>query len=179
VQPQDGTWDQQNLKHFFGPEARRLIVQEVRPPDVNARRRDRLVWELTKSGVYTVKEGYKLLLSTPEHNAEQDRMIWHMIWKTRWIIPHVRMFLWRACQGGILIAQALHHQIPSIDPVCIRYHEEGEYLMHLLFFCPSSRATWFGSEFNLRVEKLRPVEDVHRKVNLLWCVWKARNTELF
>jgi hypothetical protein len=65
--------------------------------------------------------------------------------------------------------------------------------MHLLFFCPSSRATWFISKFQMRVDSL-PLdfttaliqvggqmtnEQKRRAANLMWCIWKARNMEIF
>lgn len=70
---------------------------------------------------------------------------------------------------------------------------ESEYLMHLLFFCAGSRATWCASSFLIRVEALPldfttalinltdNLEDqqIVKFCNILWCIWKGRNGELF
>jgi hypothetical protein len=62
----------------------------------------------------------------------------------------------------------------------------------MFFFCPSSRAVWFGSRLNLRIEGIamsfiralraimegKAVEDQRYVANVLWCIWKARNSEI-
>lgn len=65
--------------------------------------------------------------------------------------------------------------------------------MHVLFFCPIARATWFSSRLALRVDAL-PLsfpraymaitdilndEERTTSANLLWCIWKARNEAIF
>jgi hypothetical protein len=69
---------------------------------------------------------------------------------------------------------------------------KNEYVCHLLFFCPGSRATWFGLGINIRVEemsilfkeallylaaKLKPPQ-MALVVNTMWCIWKARNASV-
>jgi zinc-binding in reverse transcriptase len=104
----------------------------------------------------------------------------------------VRLFLWRASQGGLATGQELHRRLRRIQPICSRCNSESEYLTHLLFFCPSSRAIWFSSELALHVDGLplcfRQVlllwawimndKQQVMAANLLWCIWKARNTEV-
>jgi hypothetical protein len=69
--------------------------------------------------------------------------------------------------------------------------------MHLFFLCPFAKAAWFHKPWFLRTEILmQNVHSVaaaiksllwlnHPKVNLtsiatfMWCIWKARNDELF
>jgi hypothetical protein len=61
-----------------------------------------------------------------------------------------------------------------------------------MFFCPSSRAVWFGSQLGLRVDDLSldfkmafmqiinriPKEMVPYFYGLMWCIWKGRNREV-
>lgn len=66
---------------------------------------------------------------------------------------------------------------------------ENEYLTHMLFFCPASRAVWFMSQLALKVDHV-PLHSGHalkflqsnlpKKTfslycNIIWCIWKARN----
>lgn len=77
--------------------------------------------------------------------------------------------------------------------MCQRCGTENEFLTHLFFFCSSSRATWFASNMALRVSDLpldfttailevtSSLEEGHITsfCNILWCIWKARNREIF
>jgi zinc-binding in reverse transcriptase len=139
-----------------------------------------------------VKDGYRLL-DQREHNDRQvETMLWRMLWGMKNIIPRVKLFLWKACNDGLPTAAATHRRLPSISPVCARCHEENEYLSHMLFFCPSSRAVWFGSRMNLRIDGIpldfkqalkqlmqwRSPGDQRYMAHLLWCIWKARCAEV-
>lgn len=89
--------------------------------------------------------------------------------------------------------QSLSRRIPTINPKFPKCNMENEFNMHLLFYCPVSRATWHASRLTLRVEELSldittTILQVTAQLdpgqityfcNILWCLWKARNKEMF
>lgn len=180
----------------MGIEIFQRIVQSVRHPVQQPVIEDRLVWTQGKKGRFTVKEGYKVMtesnLVQPVY-GEQKLKALKNVWKWKGVLPRVRMFVWRALHDGLTTAAELAKRIRTMSPRCTRCDLENEYTMHLLFFCPLSQATWFISRFALRVESL-PLQFAEALLfiegnlqttqipyfcNMLWCLWKARNKELF
>jgi hypothetical protein len=78
----------------------------------------------------------------------------------------------------------LHRRIFRISLICSRCSAENEFLSHLFFFCPMSRAAWFGSRLQLRVDALpmdfnqalsamiigETDEDKRFVANMFWCL---------
>lgn len=114
------------------------------------------------------------------------------IWKWKGIIPRVTLFIWRALQGGLATTHELSRRMRKFSAMCPRCGQESEYIMHMLFFCPISRLTWFMSQLALRVGAL-PLNFVETILiiidslqeeqivifcNIMWELWKARNEEV-
>lgn len=127
-----------------------------------------------------------------EYGEQKLKALRH-VWKWKQVLPRVKMFIWRAIHDGLTTAWELARRMQRMSPRCVRCDLENEYVMHLLFFCPLSQATWFISRFHLRVDDL-PLQfhktllflETHLQpdqmsylCNVLWCLWKARNEELF
>jgi hypothetical protein len=67
---------------------------------------------------------------------------------------------------------------------------ENEYVHHMMFYCPGSRAIWFTLGLNLRVEEvpmqfkealvflnwILPPERMTLAANVMWCLWKKPRT---
>lgn len=186
-----GVWNETMLQQIFEAECTQIIQAEVVPPNENNMMRDRLIWAGDPSGSYSVKKGYRMLKGVPE-GEDQCEELWNLIWKAQGLIPKVRMFIWRACQGALPTAQSLHRRINSISPMCARCQGENEYPTHLLFFCPTSRVVWHASDMTLRVEmlpidikecvlllmRILPAEIWMKVANIMWCLWKVRNSEV-
>lgn len=180
----------------MGSQALHLIQTTARNPSENPLVEDRLLWLKSKRGRYSTKEGYNHLrqVSTLNSTYSQAQIdTWARLWKWRGPIPRVKAFIWRATHQGLPTMKALHRRIEEINPMCPRCGSEEECLMHLLFRCPISKATWYMSELGLRVEEL-PLDFVTTLIyvtdtlletqiinfaNILWCLWKVRNEEVF
>jgi zinc-binding in reverse transcriptase len=65
-----------------------------------------------------------------------------------------KIVLWKACHKGLPTATTMHRCISTINPICVWWQEENEHLTHMLFFCQSSRAVWFGSRLSLRMDDI-------------------------
>lgn len=180
----------------MGQSAFLLIQANARIPNPDSLLKDRLIWDGSKSGKYVTKQGY-LILRQQERVApiytDSQMKAWILIWGLQSVIPKIKTFLWRGIHRGLATAWDMHRRIHAVNPMCQRCATENEFLVHLLFFCPASRATWFDSEFNLRADHLpldftEAILTVLERIdsqrvslfcNILWNVWKARNEEIF
>jgi Reverse transcriptase (RNA-dependent DNA polymerase)/zinc-binding in reverse transcriptase/Endonuclease/Exonuclease/phosphatase family len=182
--PVNGCWDTAKLSNVLGHDMTSWVIANIQPPNENNPLKDRLIWSRAKSGRYSVKEGYSMMKAGPVDIRENERRMWTLLWQVKGIIPRVRVFIWRACHNAIATTYEMHRRIHAIDPICPRCHGENEYIMHCLFFCPSSRAAWFVSDVSIRVENL-PLrfkecmvqffttltpEQIIKALNMLWCV---------
>jgi zinc-binding in reverse transcriptase/Reverse transcriptase-like len=188
-----GQWDCNKMVQIFGTDQTDRIIQSVQLPTESSLRRDRLIYKLQTSGNYTVKAGYRMLSRRMQGQSQPEDEIWAFVWGLKGLLPRVQLFLWKACRDGLATALAMHRRIASVNPKCARCGNENEFLTHMFFFCQSSRAVWFGSRLSLRIESIpinfiptlhtimegRSPEEHNYIANLLWCLWKARNAEVF
>ncbi|KAJ4799714.1 RNA-directed DNA polymerase (reverse transcriptase)-related family protein [Rhynchospora pubera] len=182
-------WKRDQLVHLLGEEATNQITSNVQKPVQVQGLEDMLIWNHTRSGRYTAKDGYDALVNNP---LAQD-VPWQYIWNWKNLIPKVKIFLWRLLVNGLPLANNLHQRIHAIHPRCARCQEENEYTMHCFFFYQSSRMVWFMGNLGIRVENLplnfaEALEYITRGMNedtirivcyTLWEIWLARNAFLF
>lgn len=163
-----------------------IELTAVRPKELSLLP-DRLIWSENQCGKYKAKDGYEWLRrqnSTVQVYDNTTIEACALIWSWKKVIPRIKTFLWKGVHNGVPTAAALHTRIRSISPLCQRCESENEFLMHLLFFCDLSRATWFCSEFSLIIEHL-PLnfpaailyitkhlneEQIVALCNLMWCL---------
>ncbi|KAJ4784686.1 reverse transcriptase [Rhynchospora pubera] len=187
-----GEWDVQQLNRLFQPHQVDSIIGGAQKPVIGSNQEDKLIWNVSKSGRYSAKEGYKVLcIQRQGYNTAQET-IWKSIWKWKSLAPKVKVFLWRLLQKGLPMAANIHSRIANFSPACQRCGEENEYEMHCLFFCNSSRQVWFASPLGLRVHEL-PLDITVTVVNVMgsldeegskmfahtmWEIWKERCTSV-
>ncbi|KAJ3699752.1 hypothetical protein LUZ61_003457 [Rhynchospora tenuis] len=189
VDGQTGQWKVDELSRLFQHQQVQQIITSSNKPNPQSEISDRLVWRLTKSGRYAVKEGYKMLLNVQERAHSITNFEWGIIWKWKNIEPRVKIFLWRLVNKGLPMGVNMHVRMNNLDPICQRCHQESEYEMHCLFFCETSRQVWFGGQLGLRVHDLplnidETVQQVMNTLNedeakvfaiTMWEIWKERN----
>lgn len=177
---QNQQWDLEKFTALMGPQSGTLIQRAAVKPTNLGYVTDRLIWILSKRGYNRLRNQ----IYTPRQQLPHVAEAWQKIWTWKDIIPRVRTFLWRALHDGLPTAATLHRRIHTINPVCTRCRQENEFLMHLLFYCPISRATWYGSQLSLQIEGL-PLDftqtlmaitanltdnQISEVCNLLWCL---------
>ncbi|KAJ4771347.1 RNA-directed DNA polymerase (reverse transcriptase)-related family protein [Rhynchospora pubera] len=189
LQQNTGQWDLNELQHFFQPHQIQEITSLINRPDTQKRKSDRLIWSRTKSGNYSVKEGYKWLTKGDEEHMNETGFDWNLIWKWKNLSPKLKVFLWRLVLKGLPTAANMHTRMQNFDPICQRCLQENEYEMHCLFFCNTSRQVWFGGQLGLRVHDLSlNVSAMLQQVlpnldengvkifaHTMWEIWKERN----
>ncbi|CAA7018686.1 unnamed protein product [Microthlaspi erraticum] len=75
--------------------------------------RDKLIWSLTKEGIYTSKSGYQLLESLKEMQEEHthtlppvEKKLWSNLWRIN-APPKLKHFLWKALAGALAVKERL------------------------------------------------------------------------
>lgn len=163
---------------------------------------DNYVWSYNKSGLYSVKSGYRVarkLKATAEEVSEPSltklkAKAWNL--KTSRKIKH---FIWQAVSGCIASCSRLVDRHCGVDRSCPRCGAEDESLNHLLFECPPALQVWALSsvptipgvfpnsalftnidflfwrakELGATDEQLEPMPWI------MWYIWKARNDKAF
>ncbi|KAJ3696581.1 hypothetical protein LUZ61_000286 [Rhynchospora tenuis] len=184
-----GQWDLGGLATLFQQNQVQQIVTNINAPIPSNTQKDRLIWKESKSGKYSVKEGYKLFMQHQTNQSVQQIPMWTTIYRWKNIAPRIKIFLWRLLHRGLPMAVNLNVRLPNFSPTCQRCHEENEFEMHCLFFCPTSRQVWFASSLGLRVHELPlNIQETMRQILsaldedgikffacTLWEIWKERN----
>ncbi|KAJ4769074.1 RNA-directed DNA polymerase (reverse transcriptase)-related family protein [Rhynchospora pubera] len=153
---QSNQWKGGQLVRLFGLQAASQIMNQAKAPDPTLHLDDRLIWKKVKTGRYTVKEGYAWLKGMEGDGgiAYRNEPHWQRIAKLKNVVPKVKIFLWRLLSKTLPIAQNMNRRIQSFSPMCQRCQMENEFETHCFFFCPGSRAVWFGGQLMLRVHDL-------------------------
>ncbi|KAJ4777159.1 RNA-directed DNA polymerase (reverse transcriptase)-related family protein [Rhynchospora pubera] len=184
-------WKIEEMTRLLGHEATTVVTQTVQKPCRIPGLGDKLIWNCTAAGKYTVKEGYDQTMI--RMNPQREDVPWYFIWKWKKIAPKVRMFMWRLLTNGLPLAQNMHRRIHSISPRCTRCQLEDEYPAHCFFFCHASRLVWFGGNLGIRTDELpidikEAVKYITNGMNddsicefcyTLWEIWLARNEFIF
>lgn len=87
---------------------------------------DRIMWHFDERGVYTVKSGYRLCMSSfanRDHYKVQGA--WDLIWRMK-IPPKVWVFLWRCCRGALLTRVQLQRQGNPCAGLCVTCDRDME-----------------------------------------------------
>ncbi|KAK6138511.1 hypothetical protein DH2020_027750 [Rehmannia glutinosa] len=191
------TWDEDRVVDWVGQEKARKIL---RIPLRNFCGEDRLAWNFSSNGIYSVKSGYQIALQmnnvgrdSPSHSGEPLK-IWKWIWSLN-IPPKIQVFLWKVANGILPVKTALSRRRIGLNPMCIRCGLEDETMEHALRDCPWSNFYWRASP--LRLDHLANISNAsiidmvmemaqagNTEVEetfsmLLWALWYARNALIF
>jgi zinc-binding in reverse transcriptase len=160
-------------------------------PDPSSLMKDRLIWQGTSSGKYSVKMGYNLLNDQGRPNHKTGTLLaTHLGHKCDAKSKH---FLWKVGQGALPVMAVLSRRLHSMSPTCQVCGNENETVHHMIFACAHARATWFASPFHIRTDELvldakaalfamlSGLNENDRKLAsyLTWEIWKGRNTFIF
>jgi hypothetical protein len=104
---------------------------------------DKLIWRVTKSGEFSVKNAYHLEKEKMERRKGEcskgikPQSVWKRIWGLN--IPNsAKMFIWRACKNILPTKDNLKKRKVLTDDICNFCCNEVESVLHILWECPSS-----------------------------------------
>ncbi|XP_048599985.1 uncharacterized protein LOC125580065 [Brassica napus] len=193
-------WDTNLLLEYFHPEDIPLILK-LRPS--NTWSMDGYAWNYTKSGVYSVKSGYKRLQEIKACDVEVQVVqpsitgLQSHVWSIH-ALGKMRHFMWQALTGCIATTERLAYRHMGTDRSCPRCGDPEETINHLLFECPppfrcglyrtirpfrvTSRVPLFIKTCFLfwkkkNVAHMEPLIETFPWI--LWYIWKTRNDKVF
>jgi len=152
-----------------------IPLSSVMPPD-------RLIWQGTKDGIFSVRSAYHRRVELQEASRGQcsykdiSSDVWKIIWSLQIKNP-VKVFLWRACKNLLPTKLNLHHKKVVKDSLCPCCGLEPEDTIHALWSCPAARCVeWlkigisemlFWWQFCLATRKIfyRKAEEGPNRVN--------------
>jgi hypothetical protein len=199
--PGEKAWDNNLVRSLF---AQRTTDSILDTPILSVNEKDILCWKLTPNGKCSTKAAYKICLQvlqengmpTPAPVSDDVKQILAQVWKAKDMIPRIKTFIWRILRRALPSGNRASRFSSHIEKDCCRCGVP-ETDMHLFFLCPFAKAAWFDKPWFLRTEVItQNVHSValvikslfwlnHPEANLtsiatfMWCIWKARNDELF
>ena len=152
-----------------------------------------LIWPKEKTGMYSVKSGYKLLCDWQNEELNQpqisdiEKCFWRSIWKIK-VPGKIKHFLWKACSNSLPTKENLMKRKILQDSMCQRCLNGSEDVVHSLWSCEGLREVWnveFGWVCDLGVqwtsfsELLKRIQSKPHTVALFaamaWSIWYHRN----
>lgn len=116
--------------------------------------RDKLMFTWATNGEFSVKRVYQMIQqSNPIINptvTDEDRKLWKTIWKLKSITPRVQMFIWKSLNGALPTGAESAKRLQGFPSACQLCQCPVEDVMHEIFLCPHSSATWFSWDFALK-----------------------------
>lgn len=133
------SWNSETLANIFDTETVTAILSIPLPTTPKV---DKIFWWSCTDGLYRVKSGYHLGLSStdrlsPVQNSDDDRVLWRRIWNIN-IPPKAQHFLWRLGKESIAVNPLRHRRHCTDSPNCSRCTTGVEDFYHALVECPKS-----------------------------------------
>ncbi|XP_050207383.1 uncharacterized protein LOC126656807 [Mercurialis annua] len=183
---------------FLSHDADAILALPVSATGTN----DKLVWNETKTGKFTVGSAYHLAHSmfsiqtaagNPFDPGPMNSVIWKQLWKLS-IPQQVKIFIWKALNNGLASNGNIHRRIEERCELCPRC-PNTETISHILLQCPFAETVWMGSSCHLREAALiagnfkefwasmnNSADKVERWTSIAWiswAIWLARNAAIF
>lgn len=142
--PDKTCWNGQLIYSIFLPHE----VQKIKAlPLCVVPQTDYFYWSLEKSGIYSVKSGYKLLCEEERKDEASGSsrqgmfVLWSKIWSLK--VPRkINHFLWRACTDCLPTKTNLLKRKIVADSLCQLWGKFPENTMHALWNCEVVRSVW-------------------------------------
>ncbi|XP_048496221.1 uncharacterized protein LOC125495518 [Beta vulgaris subsp. vulgaris] len=194
-------WNLSKLYAMFEPSSARQIRSIELPPAPNIC--DEQYWPHTKSGSYTTKSGYAILLQQQNEiysmTSSLDKDFFRVLWGSR-IMPIWKLFIWKLWHNGFATKKILYRRQISDSsecPICLHDCEDTN---HLFRYCPLAIEAWGNRDLGINRAPVlaMPMREWLRSwimffykkdgyygsrlpafVATLWTIWLLRNEQVF
>ncbi|KAF5465302.1 hypothetical protein F2P56_015322 [Juglans regia] len=162
--PDKKQWNGPLLQSLFSQQEIELINSI---PISLGNREDKLAWEGTRNGLFSVRSAYHLRREILERQVAGPSRV-HVLsstWKSLWQlqVPNaVRMFLWRACNEAIPTFANLKQRKLRECNLCPICQLEEETTGHVLWGCSAAQDVW--GQVSIKVMKMAMQHDLFREV---------------
>nr|KYP65965.1 Putative ribonuclease H protein At1g65750 family [Cajanus cajan] len=131
-----GGWDIDQIQSYLPPNVW-LCIQRLAPPHAGVGR-DRVVWDNTTDGNFTLRSAHEISSSMQVTNSPP---IFKMIW--RWKGPErVRVLLWKIAHNSLLTNACRFKLGLSDNPSCSLCMHDTEDTLHVLRDCSFAKVVW-------------------------------------
>nr|GMD79784.1 uncharacterized protein LOC109154171 [Ipomoea batatas] len=177
---QSGSWDEDVVKDLFEPsDVPRILATPVSPDS-----RDEWRWRDDIRGIYSVRQGYRLLTPISAHADPQLQFVeWRKLWRLP-VPPKVKNFLWRCMRYVLPVRETLKARHVWAGGGCPFCSFDMETMDHLFCSCPAVAQVWHDSSI-LHHDSLvmlvngclcsPSVKEAVHVAAKLWLLWAARN----
>ncbi|KAL4335266.1 hypothetical protein GQ457_07G037440 [Hibiscus cannabinus] len=184
-------WKTTLVQEFFNPEDAEAILSI---PLSSHEQMDRLVWCGEHSGIYSVRSGYKRLLSAPSLR-DSDSVLFKKLWKSK-CPSKINIQVWKFIRNFVPTKVNLCVKRVATNPLCARCNESSETTLHVIRDCHFARQVWEGLNYHF----LQPIPavllyDLPLWLNsivthfgtgkleeifmIIWALWLYRNKFIF
>ncbi|XP_068328277.1 uncharacterized protein [Pyrus communis] len=196
---ESGRWNLSFLQPFISGEALQAFEET---PLGDLSRNDRLIWDLSKNGTYSVKSGYRWLQGRSLARRDKRRpsvrgvpkAFWKGIWKLE-VPPKLRHFLWLTVHNCLPTREALHRRRSSLTSTCPICCCHDDTIEHIFLSCSWVEPIWFGGALGYKLDRVslpswldwiqkvfspnfcNSGDTMWRQSYIVftcWCIWKAR-----
>ena len=201
ISPSDHSWKSADIRRFFmGPSARQILGMELplvsHTPDV-------FYWPYTKSGQFTTKSAYALVIQQQQHDIcsmtdPRHVRFFHTLWHLN-VMPKWKLFLWKLSQNGLASSENLFWRGLGTSDMCSICLCDNESRNHLFRACPLVEEAWALLDFpHLATASSTTFEDwlmgsvcfykdadgatgtrLPHFIATLWAIWLTRNAQVF
>ncbi|CAN1816233.1 Putative ribonuclease H protein At1g65750 [Linum perenne] len=189
----NGSWDENKIRSLFKNDS---VIQILSIPIPRRQVMDKIIWQYTASGEYSVQSGYEVAkeikMSPPQLEPTDvvDARVWKDLWKLA-IQPKFHLFLWRILKRSLPVKTELNYrgmEIPTFCPVC---WDGEETIEHLFFDCilaikvarlcnlPINMYKGPSFVYSCREIVKEPMDVRVSFIIFWWRVWKSRKLVVF
>ena len=176
------------------------IIKAIPLSTVN--QNDTWAWHFERTGLFTVRSIYRLLVSTkrtredwlegrPASSASTtEQKLWTTMWKTK-VPSKIRVFLWRLAHQSLPTGSVRHHRNMATTAGCPFCATVSDDWRHSLLDCTTARCVWAliddeltehisinkcgnAKEWIFFLIETLSHEQFTKTVVTLWAVWSAR-----
>ncbi|KAG6628833.1 hypothetical protein CIPAW_14G039600 [Carya illinoinensis] len=192
----NGYWKRDLISESFNKmDAEQICKLPISRLDVE----DKMVWEPTKNGRFSVKSAYFLgkerIRRKRGEGSGKDKVeeMWKQIWNLD-VQGVVKLFLWKVGQELLPIKENLHRRKVSASNMCPICERRVETAVHMIWGCSAASDVWAMDESPVRkwcnaewgfaelwasmFQKLR-IEDVELMAYTMMRLWLRRNLLVF
>lgn len=134
---EDMCWNGDLVDSIFEEEEAALIKGI---PLLSSPQEDRLVWEGERSRVYSIHNGYRILMHSVSHPFS-NHAVFKQIWKVQ-CPPKIKIATWKFVHGFVATRECLFFRKIAPNPFCPRCNVERESTNHVLRVCVCARNVW-------------------------------------
>lgn len=151
ILPNNQGWNTRMIHRFFIPHDARMIQSMELP--YRPTEKDRFYWPLTRSGNYSTKSGYGLLLRHQQNETyNMTTPIGSKFFRQLWglnIMPKWKLFVWKLWHNCLATSSNLLKRGITTNSHCATCLYDNEDDQHIFRSCPLAIEAWVGADLKI------------------------------